>query len=87
MRDGQRALGIAEGLATTLTRVETLESLAMAYAELGRFPEAIDVQHRVIMTAMQQDQMSWLTHLNDNLHRYEQGQPCRTPWAAVIFEK
>lgn len=86
VRDGQRALELAEPLAAELRRPETLESLAMAYAETGRFPEAIQHQQDAIRALDQYGLNAWFDHMNDNLRRYEQGQPCRTPWAAVIFE-
>ncbi|MFB3133846.1 MAG: hypothetical protein ACE10K_15110, partial [Rhodothermales bacterium] len=86
VRDGPHALKIAERLAATLPRAETLESLAMAYAEVGRFSEASRHQREAIRAAEQQGLHFWLGHLNDNLLRYEQGKPCRTPWSAVVFQ-
>ena len=87
VRDGQRAVALAERLASAFARAETLESLAMAYAEAGRFTEARQAQQSAIQAAEQQGLTAWLGHLNANLHRYQQNQPCRTPWEAVIFEK
>ena len=87
VRDGQRALTIAQALASAFPRTETLESLAMAYAEAGFFAEAIQTQDQAIQAARQQGLARWLDHLNANRNRYLQEQPCRTPWEAVIFAK
>jgi hypothetical protein len=59
----------------------------MAYAEQGRFTEAVQAQNLAIQAAGNQGLTGWLEHLDANRRRYEQEQPCRTPWEAVIFEK
>lgn len=87
VRDGQRALAMAETLSQAFTRTETLESLAMAFAEQKRFPQAVQAQRMAIQAAQQQGLTTWLAHLNANLNRYQQQQPCRAPWERVIFEK
>ena len=87
VRDGPRALEIAEHLVSVLPRVAgTFEILAMAYAEVGRYEDAVEQQKEAIRVAEQQGLNTWLDHLNANLRRYEQRQPCRIPWAAVISE-
>ena len=58
----------------------------MAYAEVGRYEDAVEQQKEAIRAAEQQGLNTWLDHLNANLRRYEQRQPCRIPWAAVIFQ-
>lgn len=87
VRDGRRAAAIAERLASTIRRAETLESLAMAYAEEERFEEAVQIQQGAVRTAQQQGLTTWVDHLNANLKRYQQHLPCRIPWAPVIFEQ
>lgn len=87
VRDGPRALDMAERLVASLRRAETLESLAMAYAEQERFQEAVQIQQAALQMARQQGLTTWLDHLNANLARYQNHQPCRSPWHTVIFEK
>jgi hypothetical protein len=40
VRDGARALSLAQGLLATDSTTELGETLAMAYAEVGSFPQA-----------------------------------------------
>ncbi len=87
VRDGKRALEMAKRLTAAFRRPETLESLAMAYAELGRFPEAIRYQREVIRAAEGEVPASLLDYLQSNLRRYEQGKPCRTPWPPTVFDR
>jgi hypothetical protein len=51
--------------------------VAMALAELGRCAEAAAWQRRMISTAGQANKTDLLARLNNDLKRYEQGQPCR----------
>ncbi len=83
-RDGRRALEIAQRLVTALPRPETMESLAMAYAEVGRFAEAVAQQQAAIRIAEQGGYGVLAGPMKDNLRRYEQGQPCRQPWPAFV---
>ena len=87
VRDGERALEMAERLAAAFPRPETLESLAMAYAERGRFAEAIRYQQQVIRAAEQRVPARMLEYLQNNLRRYEQGEPCRAPWPPTVFDR
>lgn len=87
VRDGERAVRMAERLTATFRRPETLESLAMAYAEVGRFPEAVRYQEEVIRAAEQRVPESMLDYLKSNLRRYEQGKPVRTPWPPNVFDR
>jgi len=87
VRNGQRAVDIAERLAATFQRAETLESLAMAYAEMGRFSEAAQAQRGAMQAAQRQGLTSWTNHLKANLQRYEHDEPCRKPWEDVVFSK
>lgn len=87
VRDGERALALARPLAAAHPRAETLESLAMAYAEVGRFEQATAAQEAAIRAAERQalaDGM--IDFLKANLRRYQRGEPCRTPWSRAVFE-
>lgn len=86
-RDGARALSLAEQAVSLQRRAETLETLAMAYAELGRYDEAIARQNEAIQMAEQRGHTAYLTHLKNNLRRYQFGTPCRTPWPDFMYEQ
>lgn len=80
VRDGQRAVRLAEALVAASRRPETLESLAMAYAELRRFPEAIRAQEEAVAAAARENRAGLADYLRGTLQRYQRGLPCRTPW-------
>jgi tetratricopeptide (TPR) repeat protein len=80
IRDGDRALEIATGIVAARRDAGSLETLAMALAELGRFDEAIAAQREAVsMTEQEADPSGILDRLRDNLERYRQGKPCRDP--------
>jgi tetratricopeptide (TPR) repeat protein len=90
VRDGQRALALLQPLVKTHRGVTLSESLGMALAELGRFEEAVKWQENAIQEARQSGQPQLAERLNDNLQRYMQHVPCRTPWRdddPVFFPK
>lgn len=87
VRDGERALRMAGRLTAEFPRPETIESLAMAYAELGRFNEAVQYQRQVIGAAEGRVPPQMLHYLQSNLERYERGEPCRTPWPPTVFDR
>ena len=51
LRDGRLALACAQGAVTLARNAAHLDSLAAAYAELGRFAEAVDAQHQALALA------------------------------------
>jgi tetratricopeptide (TPR) repeat protein len=81
-RDGQRALMMARDLFAVHRRVDVGETMAMALAEVGQFPEAITLQREIIELARQAGGQREVRHMTANLRLYEQRQPCRTPWPA-----
>jgi tetratricopeptide (TPR) repeat protein len=81
VRDGARAQALVEQLLVTDKTISLGETLAMAVAERGQFARAVQIQRDVI-EANRQAGMTAATHLAANLQRYQQGRPCRTPWAA-----
>ena len=81
-RDGRKAMIYAERAVEISGGRDwrTLDTLAAAYAEAGRFPEAIAVVHRAIEAAkMQEPQAASL--LSQRLSLYRAGQPLREPQA------
>lgn len=81
VRDGEMALELARGLVMRARSWRTLESLAMALAETGRYGEAADRQREALDASGQVDEKTRAV-LAGNLRRYEGGQPCRVPWSA-----
>ena len=53
VRDGQRALSIMNELLKTQNTLGTAETMAMVFAELGQWPQAIDWQRQTIQAARQ----------------------------------
>jgi tetratricopeptide (TPR) repeat protein len=81
VRDGRRAVAIAQGLVDRgLRSFETLETMAMAQAEVGQFSGAVMWQRDAIATAERTADRGVAARITDNLELYEAGKPCRTPW-------
>ena len=82
VRDGRRALTLAEGLLQREQSLALGETVAMALAELGRYAEAAAVQRDVRATAEQGELDAIVRRMTENLGLYERGQPSRRPFAA-----
>jgi tetratricopeptide (TPR) repeat protein len=85
VRDGARALSLAERSMNLQRRTETLETLAMAHAELGRFDDAVTWQNQAVRAVENLRHEAYLAHLRENLDRYRQRLPCRTPWPDFMY--
>jgi len=81
VRDGPRALAITEGLFRTSRTSIVGETMAMAQAEVGNYAGAVEIQRSLMEAARQAGLPGEVQRLSRNLARYEQGQPCREPWA------
>jgi Flp pilus assembly protein TadD len=79
-RDGPRALRLAEWAckATSYKSPPLLDSLAAAYAEVGRFDEAVRVTRQAIEIVRSSPKASTQT-LESRLALYLAGKPCREP--------
>jgi tetratricopeptide (TPR) repeat protein len=80
VRDGRRALALAEQVIKVDQSTDAGETLGMALAEGGRFAEAAAVQRDLIAAARRAGREDLAARLRDNLRRYEARQPSRTPW-------
>ncbi len=81
VRDGRRALTLVQDLLRTQQPTPDVgETMAMALAELGRYPEAIGIQRDLIAGGQKAGAGAVVRRLTDNLKLYERGEPCRTPW-------
>ncbi len=79
LRDGARALELARAAAAAAPTLAAAESVAMAYAELGRLDDAIQWQQAAVdATKRARGSAEWAS---ERLQRYRRGQPCREPWA------
>lgn len=80
VRDGRRALQIAEELMKGRTTTALGETLAMALAEVGQFDRAVRVQRDVMLANERAGLPDVDGAMRANLQRYESRQPSRTPW-------
>jgi tetratricopeptide (TPR) repeat protein len=78
-RDGRMAVEVGEGLVRQASTWRTLEALAMALAETGRWPEAVARQREAIEAFARTGGAT--TALMENLRRFERHQPSRVPWS------
>ena len=81
VRDGRRAQTIVQGLIANHNTLDLGETLAMAFAEQGKFADAVAIQRGVIDAARQAGFASEAARMAANLRRYERRQPCRQPWS------
>ena len=79
-RDGARALTIVEDLLKADKTTALGETMAMAFAEIGQFDQAVAVQRDIIDAAAKAGLTAEVRIMTENLRRYERRQPCRTPW-------
>ena len=82
LRDGARAVELAEALVAAQSTAAHVETLAMALAEAGRCEEAAEWQRRMIAAHRQAGETATLEAFQEVLARYEGGAPCRAPMAS-----
>lgn len=83
VRDGARALELAQGLVNGSRSAERLAVLAMAYAAVGRFDAAVEAQQTALRAAERAGATDRLEGLRRDLRRYRQGESARSPWPAA----
>jgi len=79
-RDGRRAVAITQDLFKGERTTALGETIAMALAEVGDYPQAIAIQRDVMNAAKRAGFTAQLPHMAANLLLYERQQPSRTPW-------
>jgi tetratricopeptide (TPR) repeat protein len=79
IRNGPDAVVMAERANSLTERHQpfVLDTLAMAYAETGRFTEAVQTQHKAIDLAASAEDKQTLSTLREHLRCYESSQPWR----------
>jgi cytochrome c-type biogenesis protein CcmH/NrfG len=80
VRDGARAMELAQELMKANKTTVVGETMAMALAELGQFGDAVDVQKGVIAAAEQGGAAQDVRRMTVNLRLYERHRACRMPW-------
>jgi tetratricopeptide (TPR) repeat protein len=80
LRDGPRALRLAEQARERGEQVpEVMDTLAAAYAELGRFHEAVAFARRARELAASNRQPRLVAEIDQRISLYERGEPYRDP--------
>ena len=77
LRDGQRALSLANSVYQAKKSPLYAETLAMSLAEAGHCQEAITLQKQLIAAAEQLKDKKLAARFKDGLAHYERGTPCR----------
>ena len=77
LRDGERALQLAQELLTARRSIGQAETVAMALAELERYEEAVALQQQIIDWAESEGNTAAVAQLRRNLDRYRNRQPAR----------
>jgi len=76
-RDGKRAVELARKALKLKETPRTLDNLAAAYAEAGRFQEAIKTQEKAITKLKQEGREKALPEYEEHLSSYKSGKPWR----------
>ncbi len=76
VRNGSRAVELALDLFDNVPSPESAETLAMAYAEAGRFEDALKWQRQLIAELVPDSDPELAKRLAANLTLYERGEPC-----------
>lgn len=79
VRDGERALQLAQQVMQQEQSLQHAETIAMALAELGRFDEAVNLQTQVRQRAAELPGLN-LSGIEARLASYQRGEPVRAPW-------
>ena len=79
LRDGEEAVNLAESACELAQHKDhdLLDTLAAAYAEAGRFPEAIATLEEAISLARSAGQLDSLREFEARLRGYKEGRPYR----------
>jgi tetratricopeptide (TPR) repeat protein len=82
LRDGPRALELALSAFQSRNSPRHAETVAMAYAELGDFAQAVHWQEQIVQGAEKAGRNDLLPGARRNLALYRDHQACRMPWPA-----
>ena len=79
LRDGRRAVAYAEKAVSRTTDINFLDTLAAAYAEAGRFDEAVAIENRIISLLASTRRTEAMPRHIKRMSLYEEGRPYREP--------
>jgi tetratricopeptide (TPR) repeat protein len=79
LRNGARALQLAQRVFETRPTPGHAETVAMALAEAGRCKEAVKWQRRALRMGSESRPVAWLEDMVRTLGHYEHNRPCRYP--------
>jgi tetratricopeptide (TPR) repeat protein len=82
VRDGSRAVELAQHLLSLKNSLPFLEAYAMALAETGDFGLAAARQDEALQAVRQAGRQELIGPIAANLELYRAGRPCRAPWPA-----
>jgi tetratricopeptide (TPR) repeat protein len=80
-RNGKEAVELAQKAVKINAGIDSLDTLAAAYAANGQFEEAVSAQKQVVQMLIQQDRTDRLVFYIDHLNAYKAGQPLRINYA------
>jgi len=80
-RNAKEAVVLAKKAVEIKDGIDSLDTLAAAYAANGQFGEAISTQKRVIRMLVQQERIDRLAPYLDHLNTYKAGKPLRIKYA------
>lgn len=80
VRDGERALVLAQQVFRSAPSIDHGETVTMALAELGRFEEAAALERQIIAQAQANNRPERIPTLRERLEQYRRGEPVRDPW-------
>ena len=86
IRDGKRAIALAEEKLSKESRPVYVQTMAMAYAEAGEFAKAVEQQRKAIeavenlVKTGSENLTDLVKMLKEDLTLYERQKPCRRPW-------
>jgi tetratricopeptide (TPR) repeat protein len=77
----EEALEWAEAVYQAAPTADNSATLAMVFAALGRFDDAVDLQAQAIFEALKRGQLEVRPDLQADMERYQNAQPARVPFA------
>jgi len=80
VRDGEKAVAVGEPLFHRMNLLENAETLAMAYAEAGRYVDAAALQENALNAAVTAGRFELLGPIRERLERYRERRPVREPF-------
>jgi len=80
LREGSKALVLAQTVFNSHKSIEHAETVAMAFAEGGNYAAAKNWQKQAIEVAKIQNRVDALPRLMKHLALYEERKPCLSPW-------